>query len=45
MTILKLAPMDNLAMIAIGFLGLTVVITFGLGAWVMLRLSKKPETE
>lgn len=35
MILLKLAQMDSLALIAIGFLGLTILTTLGLGFWVM----------
>lgn len=41
MTILKLAAFDNLAIIAIGFLILTILITVGLGVWVTLHMGKK----
>lgn len=41
MTIIKLAPFDNMAIIALGFLGLTVLITLGLGVWVINHLIKK----
>ncbi|KAF0116681.1 MAG: hypothetical protein FD163_140 [Hyphomonadaceae bacterium] len=41
MILLKLAQMDSLAMIAIGFLALTVLTTFGLGIWVMQQSKSK----
>ena len=39
--LLRALVVDNLAYIAIGFLGLTILITLGLGVWVMAHLSKK----
>lgn len=39
--LMKALVIDSLAYIALGFLGLTVLITLGLGLWVMAHLSKK----
>ncbi len=39
--LLRALVVDNLALISLGFLGLTVLITIGLGVWVMAHLSKK----
>jgi|GEM_PF-6231752 hypothetical protein len=41
MILLKLAQMDSLAIIAIGFLGLVILTTFGLAVWVMRQSKPK----
>lgn len=39
--LLRALVVDNLALISLGFLGLTILITIGLGVWVLAHLSKK----
>lgn len=38
--ILRALVVDNYAYIALGFLAITVLITLGLGSWVIAHLSK-----
>jgi hypothetical protein len=42
--LLKALIVDNYAYIAIAFLVITVLITLGLGAWVMAHLSSKKKS-
>ncbi len=39
--LMKALVIDSLAYIAIGFLGLTILITLGLGFWLMSHMGKK----